>query len=76
MSEECSTLRSCIHSRSTCIETLSGIFSSVAVIVQQNIIHLYSAAKVLDFIQIAWIFPPDDLDLNFIHQSSDFSYYA
>ena len=27
-----------------------------------------SAAKVLDFIQFAWIFYPDDLDLDFIHQ--------
>ena len=32
-----------------------------------------SAGKVLDFIQIAWIFYPHDLDLDFIHQSLDFS---
>ena len=31
--------------------------------------HDFSAAKVLDFIQIAWIFYPDDLDLDFTHQS-------
>ena len=27
-----------------------------------------SAVRVLDFIQIAWIFYPDDLDLDFVHQ--------
>ena len=32
-----------------------------------------SAAKVLDFVQIAW---PDDLDLDVTHQSLDFSYSA
>ena len=39
-------------------------------------VTFYGAAKVLDFIQIAWIFYPDNLDLDFTHQSLDFSYSA
>ena len=55
----------------------ASISPSVLAVWKLNALSLPSAGRyALDFIQIAWIFYPDDLDLDFIHQSLDFSYSA